>query len=212
MLTNDTTFLLDESLDCLKIIHEVQELMNDRTHWVQLNREMQQVGRPLSAITRNRFRVQLLLFICFRSCLLDISKCRTTHDDWQTVLWQHRRYLFWHNNCFCVKPVISIYSPQRNVFSPNIRGETMHRNFDASSISDCLKIWLSLRLESVFWLLLHLRNLTTMFIFVATIHYASNFLHFSLLHPEWYSYNLLVIFLLPECMSIVIHPMKLAIE
>ena len=33
-----------------------------------------------------------------------------------------------------------------------------------------------------------------------------------LLYPGWYSYHLLVIFLLPECMSIVNHLMKLAIE
>ena len=35
---------------------------------------------------------------------------------------------------------------------------------------------------------------------------------FLLLHQEWYSDNLLVIFLLPECMSIVSHLMNLAIE
>ena len=51
-----------------------------------------------------------------------------------------------------------------------------------------------------------------MFIYIVTAHYTSNFLHFLLLHPEWYGYNLLVIFLLPGCMSIVIYLMKLAIE
>ena len=33
MLMNDTTFLLDESLDCLKRIHEVQEAMQNTEEW-----------------------------------------------------------------------------------------------------------------------------------------------------------------------------------
>ena len=33
MLMNDTTFLLDESLDCLKRIHEVQEEMDNIEEW-----------------------------------------------------------------------------------------------------------------------------------------------------------------------------------
>ena len=33
MLMNDTTFLLDESLDCLKRIHEVQDEMADTAEW-----------------------------------------------------------------------------------------------------------------------------------------------------------------------------------
>ena len=33
MLMNDTTFLLDESLDCLKRIHEVQEEMDNDEEW-----------------------------------------------------------------------------------------------------------------------------------------------------------------------------------
>ena len=33
MLINDTTFLLDESLDGLKAIHETQEAMNDNDTW-----------------------------------------------------------------------------------------------------------------------------------------------------------------------------------
>ncbi|XP_037540840.1 ubiquitin conjugation factor E4 B isoform X1 [Nematolebias whitei] len=42
MLINDTTFLLDESLDSLKRIHEVQEEMKNKEHWEQLPREQQQ--------------------------------------------------------------------------------------------------------------------------------------------------------------------------
>lgn len=41
MLMNDTTFLLDESLDCLKRIHEMQELQ-DTEVWTTLTREDQQ--------------------------------------------------------------------------------------------------------------------------------------------------------------------------
>ena len=33
MLINDTTFLLDESLDALKAIHETQEAMKDQQTW-----------------------------------------------------------------------------------------------------------------------------------------------------------------------------------
>ncbi|KAK9507640.1 hypothetical protein O3M35_007452 [Rhynocoris fuscipes] len=42
MLMNDTTFLLDESLESLKRIHEVQEMMADQTKWFQLSTEQQQ--------------------------------------------------------------------------------------------------------------------------------------------------------------------------
>ncbi|XP_018354562.1 PREDICTED: ubiquitin conjugation factor E4 B [Trachymyrmex septentrionalis] len=42
MLMNDTTFLLDESLESLKRIHEVQELMSDTTAWSALSQEQQQ--------------------------------------------------------------------------------------------------------------------------------------------------------------------------
>lgn len=42
MLMNDTTFLLDESLESLKRIHEVQELMSDTSAWSALSQEQQQ--------------------------------------------------------------------------------------------------------------------------------------------------------------------------
>ncbi|CAG5126106.1 unnamed protein product, partial [Candidula unifasciata] len=42
MLMNDTTFLLDESLDCLKRIHEIQELMDNAAKWNALTKEQQQ--------------------------------------------------------------------------------------------------------------------------------------------------------------------------
>ncbi|KAM6929752.1 ubiquitin conjugation factor E4 B isoform 2-T2 [Lycodopsis pacificus] len=42
MLINDTTFLLDESLESLKRIHEVQEEMKNKEQWDQLPREQQQ--------------------------------------------------------------------------------------------------------------------------------------------------------------------------
>lgn len=35
MLMNDTTFLLDESMDALKRIHEVQEEMSNTATWEQ---------------------------------------------------------------------------------------------------------------------------------------------------------------------------------
>ncbi|XP_056399501.1 ubiquitin conjugation factor E4 B isoform X1 [Hyla sarda] len=42
MLINDTTFLLDESLESLKRIHEIQEEMRNKEHWDQLPRDQQQ--------------------------------------------------------------------------------------------------------------------------------------------------------------------------
>ena len=42
MLMNDTTFLLDESMDALKRIHEVQEEMADAPKWA----EQTQVSSP----------------------------------------------------------------------------------------------------------------------------------------------------------------------
>jgi len=41
MMMNDTTFLLDESLDALKRIHEIQEDMNDPTKWAAQSQEQQ---------------------------------------------------------------------------------------------------------------------------------------------------------------------------
>lgn len=42
MLMNDTTFLLDESLESLKRIHEVQELISDEENWAKMSAEQQQ--------------------------------------------------------------------------------------------------------------------------------------------------------------------------
>ncbi|KAG8434802.1 hypothetical protein GDO86_012957 [Hymenochirus boettgeri] len=42
MLINDTTFLLDESLESLKRIHEIQEEIRIKEHWDQLPRDQQQ--------------------------------------------------------------------------------------------------------------------------------------------------------------------------
>lgn len=41
MLMNDTTFLLDESLESLKRIHEIQELMSDLKAWAAFSPEQQ---------------------------------------------------------------------------------------------------------------------------------------------------------------------------
>ncbi|CAF0784818.1 unnamed protein product [Brachionus calyciflorus] len=39
MIINDATYLLDESLESLKRIHEIQNLMENKTEWNQLNQE-----------------------------------------------------------------------------------------------------------------------------------------------------------------------------
>lgn len=36
MIINDATYLLDESLETLKQIHEIQVLMENKTEWEQL--------------------------------------------------------------------------------------------------------------------------------------------------------------------------------
>ncbi|XP_030843161.1 ubiquitin conjugation factor E4 B isoform X2 [Strongylocentrotus purpuratus] len=53
MLMNDTTFLLDESIGCLKRIHEVQEAMKDQQKWREISQEEQQSrSRQLSSDQR----------------------------------------------------------------------------------------------------------------------------------------------------------------
>ena len=40
MLINDTTFLLDESIDALRNIHDTQELIANKPEWEKLTHEM----------------------------------------------------------------------------------------------------------------------------------------------------------------------------
>lgn len=61
MLTNDTTFLLDESMDSLKTINELQTLMNNPTEWDKLSRETQQVG------VNHDIKVVKFVFVIFRN-------------------------------------------------------------------------------------------------------------------------------------------------
>lgn len=51
MLINDTTFLLDESLESLKRIHEVQEEMKNKEQWDQLPRVRVAWCFPSSALS-----------------------------------------------------------------------------------------------------------------------------------------------------------------
>lgn len=50
MLINDTTFLLDESLESLKRIHEVQEEMRNKEQWDQLSRVSLDVGKTWNVV------------------------------------------------------------------------------------------------------------------------------------------------------------------
>ncbi|KAL3113487.1 hypothetical protein niasHT_013597 [Heterodera trifolii] len=45
MVLNDTTFLLDESLDKLKVIHEIESVMSNETEWDKLSQEEQQLKK-----------------------------------------------------------------------------------------------------------------------------------------------------------------------
>ncbi|XP_071535625.1 ubiquitin conjugation factor E4 B-like [Panulirus ornatus] len=60
LLMNDTTFLLDESLDALKRIHEVQEEM-ERGTWAQQSREQQQSRQRTLATDERQCRSYLTL-------------------------------------------------------------------------------------------------------------------------------------------------------
>ncbi|XP_041377968.1 ubiquitin conjugation factor E4 B-like [Gigantopelta aegis] len=61
MLMNDTTFLLDESLDCLKRIHEVQEMMDNSTQWEAQTKEQQQSRQRQLAMDERQCRSYLTL-------------------------------------------------------------------------------------------------------------------------------------------------------
>lgn len=61
MLMNDTTFLLDESLESLKRIHEIQEEMKDTKSWNKSSREHQQSRQRQLASDERQCRSYLTL-------------------------------------------------------------------------------------------------------------------------------------------------------
>lgn len=61
MLMNDTTFLLDESLESLKRIHEIQELLSDPVAWAGLTVEQQQSKQRQLAADERQCRSYLTL-------------------------------------------------------------------------------------------------------------------------------------------------------
>ena len=61
MLMNDTTFLLDESMESLKRIHEIQEEMKDTEKWNNQNREHQQSRQRQLATDERQCRSYLTL-------------------------------------------------------------------------------------------------------------------------------------------------------
>lgn len=61
MLMNDTTFLLDESLESLKRVHEVQELIADTQNWNKLPSEQQQTFMRQLAADERQCRSYLTL-------------------------------------------------------------------------------------------------------------------------------------------------------
>ena len=61
MLMNDTTFLLDESLESLKRIHEIQEEMKDTTNWNKQSREHQLQRQRVLANDERQCRSYLTL-------------------------------------------------------------------------------------------------------------------------------------------------------
>lgn len=65
MLINDTTFLLDESLDALKAIHETQEAMKDTEAW--------QSQPQVSAVLTITFEC-MVTFVCMHTYLYTLNK------------------------------------------------------------------------------------------------------------------------------------------
>ncbi|XP_076451864.1 LOW QUALITY PROTEIN: ubiquitin conjugation factor E4 B-like [Babylonia areolata] len=63
MLINDMTFLLDESLDSLKRIHEVQDLMDNQAEWGALSREQQQQKTRQLSMDERQCRSYLTLAV-----------------------------------------------------------------------------------------------------------------------------------------------------
>lgn len=61
MLMNDTTFLLDESLESLKRIHQTQEAARDAENWARLSREVQQARQRQLAQDERQCRSYLTL-------------------------------------------------------------------------------------------------------------------------------------------------------
>ncbi|XP_045476375.1 ubiquitin conjugation factor E4 B isoform X2 [Harmonia axyridis] len=61
MLMNDTTFLLDESLESLKRVHKIQELMSDEARWSKLSPEQQQSRTRQLAADERQCRSYLTL-------------------------------------------------------------------------------------------------------------------------------------------------------
>ena len=60
MLMNDTTFLLDESMDTLKKIHEVQEEMADKQRWSQQTQVSQLVATTFLAKCLTQIEVKVM--------------------------------------------------------------------------------------------------------------------------------------------------------
>lgn len=63
MLINDMTFLLDESLDSLKRIHEVQDLMDNPTQWNLLPKDQQQQRTRQLSMDERQCRSYLTLAV-----------------------------------------------------------------------------------------------------------------------------------------------------
>lgn len=68
MLINDTTFLLDESLESLKRIHEIQEEMKNKEQWDQLPRVS-----TYHNLTNNSVMNALCLMDIMQYCVMEKS-------------------------------------------------------------------------------------------------------------------------------------------
>lgn len=81
MLINDTTFLLDESLESLKRIHEVQEEMRNKEQWDQLPRVSHYIGK-----TRN-VAIMLAAECCHLTYLWAATFCSRCLEQKRMVLY-----------------------------------------------------------------------------------------------------------------------------
>ena len=85
MLMNDTTFLLDESMDALKRIHEVQQELDDNKKWAEQSQETQQTRLRNLSQDERQCRSYLTLVCTARSKsnrTLAILKSKMAFFNW----------------------------------------------------------------------------------------------------------------------------------
>ncbi|CAG7716740.1 unnamed protein product, partial [Allacma fusca] len=137
MLMNDTTFLLDESLEALKRIHEIQDLQTNTSAWAAQSHQQQQERQRTLATDERQCRSYLTLA---RETLCG-PKCRNLKvKNQEKYGWEPRRLLSQLVDIYlhldCVKFASALAKDERS-FSRELFEEAANRmeraNIKASS-------------------------------------------------------------------------------